>query len=343
LAAVVAVAAGGAVVVTGGAPQARSAPGISAAPSDEADARPGIDAAVLAKLDPRSRDVAISLEPGEWAQAALETSDSRRIVALGRGRGLDRFLSATGPDIVDLRGPVEAILAVVGDPSVSRVSLGEDLRAMRTVAAQVGDERAIPVPGQPYLALALNIDLGPSAIPPARRGPMLTSLARLIVTIDGQPYQHLHIEDWCHGDAPVTCGLEATGSVARSGGQSDAWLVTATAATGWTAILAPEDRPRLNGVPRWLTREAERIARADPAVAQVIAAYQQVDGASWDPNAPGLISVLYSRGCAGHAGRLAAAGGGVIADTGQCFDQLELQVDVPAQRVVGQAVWSDSD
>jgi hypothetical protein len=121
------------------------------------------------------------------------------------------------------------------------------------------------------------------------------------------------------------------------------WRVTATAASGWSAIGGPEDRPTYSGVPRWLAREAERIARSDPATAAVIATYAWIGSSEWDPAAPGVISLLYGRSCDAQVFRLALAGRGVLAGTGECFDYLKLRVDVDGKLVVGQATSSMSD
>jgi hypothetical protein len=315
------------------------------AQSDGADSGARLDPNALAKLSPGSRDVALALGPGESAESVLETTNSRLIVALARGHGLAPVASEPGVEIVEVTGPVEQILALVGHPSVSGASLNEVVLAMRPIAAPIADDTTLPVPGRPYVAgFPLNVEPSALGIAHDRREPMLASLAKAIVTIDGQPYQDFEIAAWCHTEAgQERCGFEALGGVTRSGGRSDVWRVTATAANGWSAIGGPEDRPTYSGVPRWLAREAERIARSDPATAAVIATYEWIGGSEWDPDAPGVISVLYGRSCGAHVFRVAFAGRGLLAGTGECLDYLTLRVDVGRKLVVGQATSSTSD
>jgi hypothetical protein len=321
-----------------------AAPG-GVTPSDGADSGPRFDPNALAKLSPGMRDIALSLEPGESVDSVLETTNSRLIVALARGHGLVPVASDPGVEIVEVTGPIEQILALVGHPSVSAASLNEVVLAMRPVAAPIADDTTVPMPGQPYVAgVPLNVDASALGIARDRREPMLASLAKAIVTIDGQPYQGFEIAAWCHSEAgQERCGFEALGAVTRSGGRSDVWRVAATAASGWSAIGGPDDRPTYSGVPRWLSREAERIARSDPATAAVIATYQWIGGSEWDPDASGVISVLYGRPCDAHVFRLAFADRGMLAGTGDCFDYLKLRVDVGRKLVVGQATSSMSD
>ena len=314
-------------------------------PPDGADSGARLDANALAKLTPGMRDVALALEPGESVESVLETTNSRLIVALARGHGLAPVASDPGVELVEVTGPIEQILALVGHPSVSGASLNEVVLAMRPIAAPLADDTTLPMPGRPYVAgVPLNVEPSTLGIARDRREPMLASLAKAIVTIDGQPYQGFEIAGWCHTEAgQERCGFEALGDVTRSGGRSDVWRVTATAASGWSAIDGPDDRPTYSGVPRWLSREAERIARSDPATAAVIATYAWIGGSEWDPAAPGVISLLYGRSCDAYVFRLAFAGSGVLAETGDCFDYLTLRVDVSRKLVVGKATSSTSD
>jgi hypothetical protein len=314
-------------------------------PSDRADSGLRLDPNALAKLTPGARDVALALEPGEAAQSAIETSNGRLIVALARGHGLAPAASEPGFEIVEVIGPIEQILALIAHPSVSSASLQEIVLAMRPVAAPIADDTTLPMPGRPYVAgLPLNVEPSALGIAQDRREPMLASLAKAIVTIDGQPYQGFEIVAWCHTEAgQERCSFEALGAVTRSGGRSDVWRVTATAASGWSAIDGPEDRPTYGGVPRWLARETERIARSDPATAAVIATYAWIGGAEWDPDAPGVITLLYGRSCDAHVFRLAFASSGGLAGTGECLDYLSLRVDVSRKVIVGQATSSTSD
>jgi hypothetical protein len=321
------------------------APPGDVAPSDGAESGPRLDPSALSKLSPATRDIALALEPGESVESVLETTNSRLIVALARGHGLAPVASDPGVELVEVTGPIEQILALVGHPSVSGASLNEVVLAMRPIAAPITDDTALPLPGRPYVAgVPLNVEPSALGIARDRREPMLASLAKAIVTIDGQPYGGFEIAAWCHTEAgQERCGFEALGAVSRSGGRSDMWRVTATAASGWSAIGGPEDRPTYGGVPRWLSREAERIARSDPAIAAVISTYEWIGGPEWDPDAPGVISLLYGRSCDAHVFRLAFAGRGVLAETGDCFDYLTLRVDVGRKLVVGQATSSTSD
>jgi hypothetical protein len=321
------------------------APPGGAESSDSAESGPRLDPNALAKLNPGARDVALALEPGESAESVLETTNSRLIVALARGHGLAPVASDPGVELVEVTGPIEQIIALVGHPSVSRASLNEVVVAMRPVAAPLAEDTILPMPGRPYVAgVPLNVEPSALEIARDRREPMLASLAKAIVTIDGQPYEGFEIAAYCHTEAgQERCGFEALGAVTGSGGRSDVWRVTATAASGWSAIGGPEDRPTYSGVPRWLSREAERIARSDPATAAVIATYEWIGGSEWNPDTPGVISVLYGRSCDAHVFRLAFAGRGVLAETGDCFDYLTLRVDVRRKLVVGRATSSTSD
>ena len=312
---------------------------------DILDPGPRLDPNALAKLRPEARDVALALEPGESAESVLETTNSRLIVALARGHGLAPIASDPGVELVEVTGPIEGIIALVGHPSVSGASLNEIVLAMRPIAEPIADDTTLPMPGRPYVAgVPLNVEPSALGIARDRREPMLASLAKAIVTIDGQPYEGFDIAAWCHTEAgQERCGFEALGAVTGSGGRSDVWRVTATAASGWSAIGGPDDHPTYSGVPRWLSREAERIARSDPATAAVIATYAWIGGSEWDPDAPGLISLLYGRSCDAHVFRLAFAGHGVLAGTGECLDYLTLRVDVGRKLVVGQATSSTSD
>jgi hypothetical protein len=321
------------------------APPGGATPLDGAESGSRLDPKALAKLNPGMRDIALALEPGESVESVLETTNSRLIVALARGHGLAPVASDPGVELVEVTGPIEQILALVGHPSVSAASLNEVVLATRPIAAPLADGTVLPMPGRPYVAgVPLNVEPSALGIARERREPMLASLAKAIVTIDGQPYQRFEIAAWCHTEAgQERCGFEALGAVSRSGGRSDVWRVTATAASGWSAIGGLEDHPTYSGVPRWLSREAERIARSDPATAAAIATYAWIGGSEWDPDAPGVISLLYGRSCDAHVFRLAFAGTGVLAGTGECFDYLTLRVDVGRKLVVGQATSSTSD
>lgn len=178
------------------------APPRGATPSDGVDSTARFDPNVLAKLTPGMRDIALALEPGESVESVLETTNSRLIVALARGHGLAPVSSDPGVELVEVTGPIEQIIALVGHPSVSAASLNEVVLAMRPVAAPIADDTTLPMPGRPYVAgFSLNVEPSALGIARDRREPMLASLAKAIVTIDGQPYDGLEIAAFCHTEA----------------------------------------------------------------------------------------------------------------------------------------------
>jgi hypothetical protein len=77
-------------------------------------------------------------------------------------------------------------------------------------------------------------------------------------------------------------------------------------------------------VPRERARAAEWIARQDPAAKAAIDDYDTCCGSTWDPARPGVVSMGWTRPCAASVG----PAGYELAATGDCFDSLEVVVDV---------------
>ena len=90
----------------------------------------------------------------------------------------------------------------------------------------------------------------------------------------------------------------------------------------------------LHGVPRWMVREAERIARTDPDAAAAIVDFDVFGQAQWDPSEPGVVILRYPNGCGccGDAGAVAAAAGPIAEDP--CVPDLLVVVNVDTARVL---------
>ena len=186
----------------------------------------------------------------------------------------------------------------------------------------------IPTPGSPYLNRPLVADLSQVAIPVERRDAIVRSLARLLVTIDGEPYARTELTGSCEPGPPPSCGIGLTGFSRQAASRADVIGVTSTEATGWIAQL--NDGGQLGSVPRPLVRAAEWIARHDGKAAAAIARYTSCCGASWLEPLPGWIELYYSRPCATGA----APPGSIVAETGDCFEALLVTVDLGAGEVV---------
>jgi hypothetical protein len=323
-----------ATVIAGVAMAMRAAPD---APSGPADDAPPAEPAGVRKLDVDSRRLVLVLEPRETVNATIfvvNDDGARAIAAAPRERGLDPAVAVGEESYVEIRGPHEQILALVALPSAARATFTEDVSALRPVAAMLPAGITLPTPGQAYVEGGPPTDPG-ALLAPERRAAVLGSMSQLVVSIDGGAYR----EQWFDGDcgpAEVNeCWLSLVGLPAGSGGGTDVWIVHATAASGWLGVVDPQTVSRLNGVPRWLGREAERIARADPAMAAAIADYEWVAGFTWNPSAAGVVTVQYGRLCGAGLGLdLAALGGGPLADDGACREGFGVSVDVPGARVI---------
>jgi hypothetical protein len=307
-----------------------------------------LDPGGVARLDPASRDLVGILDPGEWVNGSLLTREPAEVADLARTMALAPMVGdvVDGPGEqgdVNLLGPHEAIIRLAAHPSVTSLFLAEDLRVLRAVAPPRPAGEAMPNPGQPYLGLPLPIRPDAFAVPPEWRAAILTSLAETVRTIDGRPYETVSFDWTCEDSGPMTCYGDFTGVAGGSGGRSDGWSFHAAEADGWAVVLEP-GQPRLNGVPRSLGREAERIARSDPASAAAIADYAWVWGFTWNPASPGLVQVSYARQCeTGSAARTASLSMGPIAATGQCRDMLVITVDIPTGQVLGRDVLQEFD
>jgi hypothetical protein len=307
-----------------------------------------LDPGGVARLDPASLDLVGVLDPGEWVNGSLLTRDPAAVADLARALALDPMDAdiVVGPGQqgdVNVLGPHEAIVRLAAHPSVTSLSLSEDLRVLRAVAPPRPAGEAMPNPGLPYLGLPLPIRPDPIAIPAEWLAAMQLSLGETVQTIDGRPYDSLTLDGTCEDAGALTCYGDLTGVARGSGGRSDGWSFHAIEQTGWTVVLEP-GQPRLNGVPRWLGREAERIARNDPASAAAIEDYAWVRGFTWIAASPGLIQVSYARQCeVGSTSRVASLAIGPVAATGECRDMLVITVDVPTGQVVGRQFFQEFD
>ena len=295
------------------------------------------EATALAKIDLESRWLAVVLEPDELVTAAYFVADAQRaqlIADRAAGAGLDAQVIGDFEAMVRVTGPRRELLEIASLAVVSRFSLEEDQRADRPTAAPLDRPLFVPQPGLPYAGIGVPVgpldleELGPLG------AAMVAPLGGLVVTIDGQPYVETQLSGTCGGQA---CVVTLSGRTRGSPFQ-DVWSIQGSPVTGLTARLDPTDPPMLRSIPRWLVREAERIARADPGVVAQIAAGDWIGEAGWDPAAPGLIALRYVAACGccgsvddGLAGYLADHNGGPVA----CAGDLTVIVDVGDARVVG--------
>ena len=231
---------------------------------------------------------------------------------------------------VSFLGPYQPIIRLAAHPTVMSATLAEDFRALRAVVPPRHAGEQLPISGRPYVAVPLPIDPNSPEMPPDRRGPILASLAPILETIDGRPYASVSINASCIAVPVDECTVDLAGLAAGSIDQWDTWSVVATKAAGWSVALVP-GQPHLAGVPRWLAREAEWIARSDPVTAAEIGQYEEIRDFTWDRAAPGVIRIHYWRGC--QLGSLPKVAW--VADAGVCLEYLDVTVDVPAGRVIG--------
>jgi hypothetical protein len=316
----------------------------SVAPSPVA---PGADLtaaeqAVLGKLDADSRRLAIALEPEESVQATFVAGNEQRAeLVADQARTLGLVPSTTDMDrpTVAVTGPRRTVLSLAAMTAVASVTLEEDRRSDRPVAAAIPPPVSVPQPGAPYAGSGLPLDQLDFRHLGAHKATIVAGLPDLVLSIDGQPYASHELEGGCD---PTSCFASLIGHQAGSTAYGDRWTVRGSAATGWFGVPDPGDPPLLTGVPRWLVREAERVARADPGVVAALAGFDTIGDATWSPSAPGIIRLSYfaACGCCGFngdiAGRVAMA---EIAEAdpgpGACAPTLIVTVDVGAGRVVG--------
>jgi hypothetical protein len=292
----------------------------------------------FSKLDGPSRALAESLLPGEVVSASLFSGNDDRLAEItARARKAGLTVEPAGGDEpqVTVTGPHEAILELATLAIIGATRLHEDLRAMRPIAASLQPGWSMPVPGRPYADGGLPIDPGRIVVPPDLRAAMLAALAGLIETVDGRPYGNLTAEGSCA--EPITdCWVYLEGAGVKGSERVDHWPIHASVATGWLAMFDRGDPPVFRAVPRWLGREAERIARADESALDRIRDYERVEYIAWNPTAPGVIEVGYARTCGGGLGsaHVASLDRGPVAEDGPCDEYLTITVDVGGGRVV---------
>jgi hypothetical protein len=292
--------------------------------------------AVLGKLDRNSRPVAEALLSNDLVSATYVTGDARRaalVVDRARALGLEATVEDEERRTVRVSGTRSTTLVLAGLPVVNLVFLEENDRVDRPLAAPLPRPLVVPQPGTPYRILGLPADGGGLSDLGNRRATILAGLADVVVTIDGQPYADV---EWAHACDPGECSVALAGRPA-GGVARDQWAVHGSEPGGWIGRALPDDPPVLLGVPRWLTREAERIARTDPAAEAAIAAFDWIGETTWDPAAPGVITLYYLSAC-GCCGLLddplAAQVAEADPDPGACAPGLQVSVDVGAGRVV---------
>lgn len=296
---------------------------------------PGLD-----KLDPASRALAAGLEPGEVVTVTLFTGTDERAVAMARRvREAGFEPGAAGGEVphVSVAGPHEPLVALAAASLVTSASLDEVMTALRPVAAPLEAGRTVPLPGLAYAETGLPVDPATLAVPPNLRTQLLGGLAQAVTTIDGAPYADVVFEAGCSGEPdPVDCAIVLVGAAVRGSERVDRWGLHAGKDSGWIAAFDRTDPPTFGAVPRWLGREAERIARSDGATLEAIRRFDRIDGFAWNPAAPGVIEVAYARSCAGLDVQLASLSDGRLADDGVgCEEYLRVSVDVPGARVLG--------
>ena len=288
----------------------------------------------FAKLRLDSRPIALAIEPDEVAYGHFVsgTSDRAEVVAdRARALGLRPTVSDEEPPSVYLTATRSTILEIAALTEVANAWIEEDISANRGISHPLPAGTLFPVPGLPYAETGLAVDARELTIRGDRLRGLLGPLAATIVTIDGRPYDGARAEGTCD---LTSCELTLFGFPALGAGHADVWRVQSSEATGWLGAPIPNDAgPEFRGVPRWLIREAERIARMDPGAAARIARYELILDTTWNPATPGVISLYYSTPC-GMGGDVSAPLGRQLADTGECLDQLLVVVDVPGGRVI---------
>jgi hypothetical protein len=283
----------------------------------------------VAKLDPASRALLETLDTAGWAKAALAVTADAAV----RRAAVEAGLEVTGGfdngtlSQIGVQGPLPAIFRIAVDPAVESVFLQEDDRAMRPISSPLPAETVFPVPAPPYVGRALVIppDQRSGAIPAGRAQSLLAALEREITTIDGEPYSQVQSSESCE-PAPVTCQLSLVGGGADGSitGAQDHW--EARLVVTRTGVVTTVIDSGANSLPRWLAREAERIARSDASAALAIARYTTVSSFRWASGGSLVIFVEYARtGPCQATGRPRA---------GDCTDTLTVAVDPAAATVL---------
>jgi hypothetical protein len=260
-------------------------------------------------LDARELGLVRSLQPGETVSAYFwEVSDARRLFATAAELRLPIEGDPGDPQTtIKVTGPPATVIALVARSGAGEVHLEERLDALRPVAAPLMPWQSIPVPGAPYRSFPLpgvTVRRTGTPLPAVAEQLFLQSAAPLVRTITGSPHDELDITLNCERQG---CVAVVSGQFNDSGlngtSRGDAWAFVAVEATGWRARRDPVRAQALKGgqgewftaVPRWIAREAERIARANPVIAARIAGYEWIEGFGWDPDRPGLVRVVYGR------------------------------------------------
>jgi hypothetical protein len=305
----------------------RSDPGPTGSPPPSADAAIELPVGIEALLDPASRDLLTVLDPRESIEAAINTGDPKGVAAAARASGLAIEDVSIETAIVD--GPLGPVLAFAASVKATSITLFEDGRADRWIPAD-RPNIAIPAPGLPYLTRPAVGDTSRLDMPDDRRIAMVRSLENAIETIDGRPYARLAINGSCDPQASgIVCTLYSTGSGVGAGRGADELSMSGDQRTGWRGSIV-DGTTFLGSVPRPFVRSAEWIARNDAAAGRAIADYAGCCGASWDPRHRGRIALTYNRHCAASVTPLDRE----LAATGDCFDSLQVTVDVGAGAVV---------
>jgi hypothetical protein len=320
----------GLVIAACGAPPLTPSPSVQGAPSVEAvqtvEPLPPLG---VAKLDPPSGALVKELGPGEWTRAELSVTAEAPVRRLATEAGLQVAPGFEGAGVIVVLGPLPAILRVASDAAVVGVVLREDDRALRPVAAPLPANTVLPVPALPYVGRALVIppEQGAGAIPAGRRAALMAALEGEITTIDGAPYSRLQSSESCE-PKPVTCRLSVTGQRENASllAQADVWdahlVLTPTGVQ--TTVIAMS----ASALPRWLAREAERIARSDGPTAVLIGRYATLSTFRWASGGNLVISIEYTR-----TGPCKPRGG-IGLGPRECTDALTVAVDPAARTVV---------
>jgi hypothetical protein len=282
------------------------------------------EARLAAVIDPGSRDLLAWVGPEETVEATLDVADPKQVAADATARGFSA--EAFSPESVLVIGQRDDVLLFAAGVRLTRVVIAEDHRPDRWLPAEI-PKVDVPLPGFPYLAAELPIDPSALRMSDDHRVALLGVLARSIRTIDGRPYDRLSVEGDCDPGTVVACIVRSTGATPGAGPRSDELVVVSNAETAGEPRF---DCGNYGSVPRTLGRAAEWIARHDQAGVAAIAEFDACCSFGWEPARPGLISVGWSRPCVAAA----LPPDRLLASTGDCFDRLEIAVDVGRGTIV---------
>jgi hypothetical protein len=276
-------------------------------------------------LDAESRQLVALLDPAEVAQVVVVTTWTDELSGAAAAAGMHVAIDDPNGSI-EIAGPIASVLDLLDGVPVTRVTVQEPTGAMRRIPANRPSVE-IAEPGHPYLAAGFPGDLMNVDVPSPQREAMLRTLAELIQTIDGRPYERLTLEGNCGTDKQgPSCGLIAAGFTSGSLGREDEWSIRVRAGTEPGGAV---ESVWTTSVPRPVLRAAEWLARHDDEALQRIAGFTTCCGVSWNPARPGWITLLYSRLCAA-----TLVTPQELADTGVCEDELSIEVDVRSGVIV---------